>query len=104
MFSQSRLILSKDEAVANSKRVTGAFSPSTLSIGEFPISQPRIPLIKSAIKEKFSGFKDQSNSLEECNDKYTVHYRNETGKLETREPGERAMVPLLRNTTLSIIL
>lgn len=101
VFSEQARPKYKDGTVANSKYVTGAFSEYDLSKGEFPITTLRPIAIKSAIKEVLWIYQDQSNSLEVLNDKYNVHYWNDWEVGDTGTIAS-AMVPLLRNTTLSI--
>ena len=48
-----------------------------LSKGEFPITTLRPIAIKSAIKEVFWIYQDQTNSLDVLEDKYNVHYWND---------------------------
>ena len=67
----------KDGTTANSKYITGSFAEYDLSKGEFPITTLRPIAIKSAIKEVFWIYQDQSNSLDVLEDKYNVHYWND---------------------------
>lgn len=67
----------KDGRVANSKYVTGAFAIYDLSQGDFPITTLRPIPIKSAIKEIFWIYQDQSNDLAILQDKYGVTYWND---------------------------
>ena len=67
----------KDGTTANSKYITGAFAEYDLSRGEFPITTLRPIAIKSAIKEVFWIYQDQTNSLDVLEDKYNVHYWND---------------------------
>ena len=67
----------KDGTTANSKYITGAFAEYDLSKGEFPITTLRPIAIKSAIKEVFWIYQDQTNSLDVLEDKYNVHYWND---------------------------
>lgn len=67
----------KDGRVANSKYVTGAFATYDLSQGYFPITTLRPIPIKSAIKEIFWIYQDQSNDLSLLQDKYGVTYWND---------------------------
>ncbi|WEV44582.1 thymidylate synthase [Streptococcaceae bacterium ESL0687] len=64
----------KNGEIANSKYVTGQFAEYDLSKGEFPIITLRPIPIKTAIKEIFWIYQDQSNDLELLKNKYNVHY------------------------------
>ena len=77
VFSENARPRYKNGGVANSKYITGSFAEYDLSKGEFPITSLRPIAIKSAIKEVFWIYQDQSNSLEVLNDKYGVHYWND---------------------------
>ena len=66
----------KDGQTANSKYITGSFAEYDLSKGEFPITTLRPIPIKSAIKEIFWIYQDQTNDLSLLNDKYHVTYWN----------------------------
>ncbi|MBM7636820.1 thymidylate synthase [Streptococcus saliviloxodontae] len=79
----------KDGSTANSKYITGSFAEYDLSKGEFPITTLRPIAIKSAIKEVFWIYQDQTNSLDVLEDKYNVHYWNEWEVGESRTIGER---------------
>ena len=59
----------KDGTTANSKYITGSFAEYDLSKGEFPITTLRPIAIKSAIKEVFWIYQDQTNSLDVLEDK-----------------------------------
>ncbi|TWT16672.1 thymidylate synthase [Streptococcus sp. sy010] len=85
VFSQQARPQYKDGRVAHSKYITGAFAQYDLSQGEFPITTLRPIPIKSAIKEIFWIYQDQSNDLSLLNDKYGVKYWNdwEVGKTGT---------------------
>ncbi|TWT12304.1 thymidylate synthase [Streptococcus sp. sy004] len=85
VFSQQARPQYKDGRVAHSKYITGAFAKYDLSQGEFPITTLRPIPIKSAIKEIFWIYQDQSNDLSLLNDKYGVKYWNdwEVGKTST---------------------
>ena len=74
---------------ANSKYITGAFAEYDLSKGEFPITSLRPIAIKSAIKEVFWIYQDQSNDLSVLNDKYKVKYWNDWEVGETGTIGQR---------------
>ena len=75
----------KNGQTANSKYFTGSFAEYDLAKGEFPITTLRPIPIKSAIKEIFWIYQDQSNDLGLLNDKYKVKYWNdwEVGKTGT---------------------
>lgn len=79
----------KDGQTANSKYITGSFAEYDLSKGEFPITTLRPIAIKSAIKEVFWIYQDQSSSLDVLEDKYNVHYWNEWEVGDSRTIGER---------------
>lgn len=75
----------KNGQTANSKYITGSFAEYDLAKGEFPITTLRPIPIKSAIREIFWIYQDQSNDLGLLNDKYKVKYWNdwEVGKTGT---------------------
>ncbi|MGT2925706.1 thymidylate synthase [Streptococcus cuniculipharyngis] len=77
VFSQQARPKYKDGRVANSKYLTGVFATYDLSKGDFPITTLRPIPIKSAIKEIFWIYQDQSNDLSILNDKYGVKYWND---------------------------
>ncbi|MDG3141273.1 thymidylate synthase [Streptococcus suis] len=79
----------KDGQTANSKYITGAFTEYDLARGEFPITTLRPIPIKSAIKEIFWIYQDQSNSLDVLEDKYKVHYWNDWEVDGSRTIGQR---------------
>ncbi len=79
----------KNGKTANSKYITGAFAEYDLSKGEFPITSLRPIAIKSAIKEVFWIYQDQSNDLSVLNDKYKVKYWNDWEVGETGTIGQR---------------
>lgn len=79
----------KNGQMANSKYVTGVFAEYDLSQGEFPITTLRPIAIKSAIKEIFWIYQDQSNDLSLLNDKYGVTYWNDWEVDNTGTIGER---------------
>ena len=85
----------KDGTTANSKYITGAFAEYDLSKGEFPITTLRPIAIKSAIKEVFWIYQDQTNSLDVLEDKYNVHYWNdwEVEGVLSRRPQDFSLVP-----------
>lgn len=79
----------KDGQTANSKYITGAFTEYDLAKGEFPITTLRPIPIKSAIKEIFWIYQEQSNSLDVLEDKYNVHYWNDWEVDGSRTIGQR---------------
>lgn len=79
----------KNGKTANSKYITGAFAEYDLSKREFPITSLRPIAIKSAIKEVFWIYQDQSNDLSVLNDKYKVKYWNDWEVGETGTIGQR---------------
>lgn len=79
----------KDGQTANSKYITGAFTEYDLARGEFPITTLRPIPIKSAIKEIFWIYQEQSNSLDVLEDKYNVHYWNDWEVDGSRTIGQR---------------
>ncbi|EHI69399.1 thymidylate synthase [Streptococcus ictaluri] len=89
VFSEQARPKYKDGKTANSKYITGSFAEYDLSKGEFPITTLRPIPIKSAIKELFWIYQDQSNSLDLLENKYQVHYWNEWEVGQTRTIGER---------------
>lgn len=89
VFSENARPTYKDGRVANSKYITGSFSVYDLSKGEFPITTLRPIPIKSAIKEMFWIYQDQSNQLDMLNDKYGVTYWNDWEVGTTGTIGER---------------
>ena len=91
----------KDGQTANSKYITGSFAEYDLSKGEFPITTLRPIPIKSAIKEIFWIYQDQTNDLSLLNDKYRVSPIGMTGKLEIQAPSASAMGLWLKSTTSS---
>ncbi|HGA0221312.1 TPA: thymidylate synthase, partial [Streptococcus agalactiae] len=74
VFSEQARPRYKNGEMANSKYITGAFAEYDLSKGEFPITTLRPIPIKSAIKEIFWIYQDQTNDLVVLNDKYGVTY------------------------------
>lgn len=89
VFSEQARPKYKDGRTANSKYVTGSFATYDLSKGEFPITTLRPIPIKSAIKEIFWIYQDQTNDLSVLNDKYKVHYWNDWEVGETGTIGQR---------------
>ena len=79
----------KNGKTANSKYITGAFAEYDLAKGEFPIITLRPIAIKSAIKEVFWIYQDQTNELAILNDKYGVRYWNDWEVKQTGTIGER---------------
>lgn len=79
----------KNGKIANSKYITGAFAEYDLAKGEFPITTLRPIAIKSAIKEVFWIYQDQTNELAILNDKYGVRYWNDWEVKQTGTIGER---------------
>ncbi|MCB5049155.1 thymidylate synthase [Streptococcus mutans] len=79
----------KNGKTANSKYITGAFAEYDLAKGEFPITTLRPIAIKSAIKEVFWIYQDQTNELAILNDKYGVRYWNDWEVKQTGTIGER---------------
>ena len=79
----------KDGQTANSKYITGSFAEYDLSKGEFPITTLRPIPIKSAIKEIFWIYQDQTNDLSILNDKYKVTYWNDWEVGNTGTIGQR---------------
>ncbi|CQR24442.1 thymidylate synthase [Streptococcus varani] len=79
----------KNGQTANSKYITGSFAEYDLSKGEFPITTLRPIPIKSAIKEIFWIYQDQSNDLSLLNDKYKVTYWNDWEVGQTDTIGQR---------------
>lgn len=73
MSGNARPVYSNGEK-ANSKYVTQVCDTYNLSKGEFPITTLRQIPIKSAIKEIFWIYQDQSNELSILEDKYNVKY------------------------------
>lgn len=66
-----------DGRPAHSKYITGVFAEYDLSKDEFPLTTLRPIAVKSAIREMFWIYSDQSNSLDLLEEKYNVHYWNE---------------------------
>lgn len=64
----------KDGKIANSKYITGAFAEYDISKSEFPITTLRPIAIKSAIKEIFWIYQDQTNEINVLEEKYGVKY------------------------------
>lgn len=94
----------KDGRIAHSKYITGAFAEYDLAKGEFPITTLRPIPIKSAIKELFWIYQDQSNSLDVLEAKYNVHYWNEWEVDQTRTIGQRYGAVVKKHDIISKIL
>ncbi|HHJ7194587.1 TPA: thymidylate synthase, partial [Streptococcus pyogenes] len=94
----------KDGRTAHSKYITGAFAEYDLAKGEFPITTLRPIPIKSAIKELFWIYQDQSNSLDVLEAKYNVHYWNEWEVDQTRTIGQRYGAVVKKHDIISKIL
>ena len=65
-----------DGRPAHSKYITGVFAEYDLDKDEFPLTTLRPIAVKSAIREMFWIYSDQSNSLDLLEEKYNVHYWN----------------------------
>lgn len=89
VFSRQARPKYKNGQTANSKYITGAFAEYDLAKGEFPITTLRPIPIKSAIKEIFWIYQDQSNDLKLLNEKYGVSYWNDWEVGETGTIGKR---------------
>ncbi len=79
----------KNGQTANSKYMTGSFASYDLAKGEFPITTLRPIPIKSAIKEIFWIYQDQTNDLAVLNDKYGVKYWNDWEVGDSGNIGQR---------------
>ncbi|HEL1247338.1 TPA: thymidylate synthase [Streptococcus equi subsp. zooepidemicus] len=104
VFSEQARPRYKNGQTANSKYITGAFAEYDLSKGEFPITTLRPIPIKSAIKELFWIYQDQSNSLDVLENKYNVHYWNEWEIGQTRTIGQRYGAIVKKHDIISKIL
>ena len=104
VFSEQARPRYKNGQTANSKYITGAFAEYDLSKGEFPITTLRPIPIKSAIKELFWIYQDQSNSLDVLENKYNVHYWNEWEVGQTRTIGQRYGAIVIKHDIISKIL
>ncbi|HEL0216006.1 TPA: thymidylate synthase [Streptococcus equi subsp. zooepidemicus] len=104
VFSEQARPRYKNGQTANSKYITGAFAEYDLSKGEFPITTLRPIPIKSAIKELFWIYQDQSNSLDVLENKYNVHYWNEWEVGQTRTIGQRYGAIVKKHDIISKIL
>lgn len=76
VFSGHARPIYSDGRPAHSKYITGVFAEYDLSNNEFPLTTLRPIAVKSAIKEMFWIYSDQSNSLDLLEEKYNVHYWN----------------------------
>ncbi len=79
----------KNGQTANSKYITGTFASYDLNKGEFPITTLRPIAIKSAIKEIFWIYQDQTSDLSVLTDKYNVNYWNDWEVGDSGTIGER---------------
>ncbi|MBM9832747.1 thymidylate synthase, partial [Enterococcus faecalis] len=79
----------KNGQTANSKYMTGSSASDDLAKGEFPITTLRPIPIKSAIKEIFWIYQDQTNDLAVLNDKYGVKYWNDWEVGDSGNIGQR---------------
>ncbi|HEL0623157.1 TPA: thymidylate synthase [Streptococcus equi subsp. zooepidemicus] len=104
VFSEQARPRYKNGQTANSKYITGAFAEYDLSKGEFPITTLRPIPIKSAVKELFWIYQDQSNSLDVLENKYNVHYWNEWEVGQTRTIGQRYGAIVKKHDIISKIL
>ena len=94
----------KDGQTANSKYITGSFAEYDLSKGEFPITTLRPIPIKSAIKEIFWIYQDQTNDLSLLNDKYKVTYWNDWEVGNTGTIGQRYGAVVKKHDIINKIL
>lgn len=94
----------KDGQIANSKYITGSFTEYDLSKGEFPITTLRPIPIKSAIKEIFWIYQDQTNDLSILNDKYKVAYWNDWEVGNTGTIGQRYGAVVKKHDIINKIL
>lgn len=76
VFSGHARPIYSDGRPAHSKYITGVFAEYDLNKDEFPLTTLRPIAVKSAIKEMFWIYSDQSNSLDLLEEKYNVHYWN----------------------------
>ena len=76
VFSGHARPIYSDGRPAHSKYITGVFAEYNLSKDEFPLTTLRPIAVKSAIREMFWIYSDQSNSLDLLEEKYNVHYWN----------------------------
>ena len=94
----------KNGQTANSKYITGSFAQYDLSKGEFPITTLRPIPIKSAIKEIFWIYQDQSNDLDLLNEKYQVRYWNDWEVGDTGTIGQRYGAVVKKHDIINKIL
>ncbi|AWN20871.1 thymidylate synthase [Streptococcus sobrinus] len=94
----------KNGQTANSKYITGSFAEYDLAKGEFPITTLRLIPIKSAIKEIFWIYQDQSNDLGLLNDKYKVKYWNDWEVGKTGTIGQRYGAVVKKHDIINKIL
>ncbi|MFS9437735.1 thymidylate synthase [Streptococcus sobrinus] len=94
----------KNGQTANSKYITGSFAEYDLAKGEFPITTLRPIPIKSAIKEIFWIYQDQSNDLGLLNDKYKVKYWNDWEVGKTGTIGQRYGAVVKKHDIINKIL
>ena len=94
----------KDGQIANSKYITGSFAEYDLSKGEFPITTLRPIPIKSAIKEIFWIYQDQTNDLSILNDKYKVTYWNDWEVGDSGTIGQRYGAVVKKHDIINKIL
>ncbi len=94
----------KNGQTANSKYITGSFAQYDLFKGEFPITTLRPIPIKSAIKEIFWIYQDQSNDLDLLNEKYQVKYWNDWEVGDTGTIGQRYGAVVKKHDIINKIL
>ena len=104
VFSENARPVYQSGGQANSKYVTGAFAEYDLSKGEFPITTLRPIPIKSAIREIFWIYQDQTNDLSVLNDKYGVKYWNDWEVGHTGTIGERYGAVVKKHDIINKIL
>lgn len=104
VFSEQARPRYKNGEMANSKYITGAFAEYDLSKGEFPITTLRPIPIKSAIKEIFWIYQDQTNDLAVLNDKYGVTYWNDWEVAHTGTIGQRYGAVVKKHNIISKLL
>ncbi len=104
VFSEQARPRYKNGEMANSKYITGAFAEYDLSKGEFPITTLRPIPIKSAIKEIFWIYQDQTNDLVVLNDKYGVTYWNDWEVGHTGTIGQRYGAVVKKHNIISKLL
>ncbi|HEO7298526.1 TPA: thymidylate synthase, partial [Streptococcus agalactiae] len=104
VFSEQARPRYKNGEMANSKYITGAFAEYDLSKGEFPITTLRPIPIKSAIKEIFWIYQDQTNDLAVLNDKYGVTYWNDWEVGHTGTIGQRYGAVVKKHNIISKLL